>query len=66
MLIKPLDLKIPDQTFSPKNTVQFNPGDYEVFDTNETSSQPIETIQLREGKTIDISKDGLDNLYACP
>ena len=66
MLIKPVDIKIPDQTFSPKNDVQFNPGDYEVYDTTDTGGKPIQTIQLREGQTFDITKDGLDNLYACP
>ncbi len=66
MLIKPVDVKIPDQTASSKNKVQFFPGVYEVFDTVETSNKPLQTIELREGKTIDITKDGLDNLYTCP
>ena len=66
MLIKPVNIKVPDQTFSPKNNVQFNPGDYEVFDTTDTGGKPIQTIQLREGNTFDINKDSLDNLYACP
>jgi len=66
MLIQPVDIKIPDQTASTKNKVQFNPGSYEVFDTVETSNKPIQTFELREGKTIDITKDGLDNLYTCP
>jgi len=66
MLVKPGETKIKNQTSSPENKLQFNPGNYEVFDTSVSGNKSIKTVNLREGDTIDITKDGLGNPYSCP
>ena len=66
MLVQPGETRIKNQTESPNNKLQFNPGNYEVFDTSVDGKKPVKTINLREGDTIDITKDGLENSYSCP
>jgi len=66
MLVKPGEIKIKEQTYSPDNKLQFNPGNYEVFDTTVSGNKPVREINLREGDTIDITRDGLGNPYSCP
>ena len=66
MIIKPGDVKLMNQTNSPDNKLQFNPGTYEVFDTTVSGSKSVKSINLREGDTVDIKKDGLGNAYDCP
>jgi hypothetical protein len=66
MLIQPGGTKVKAQTDSPDNKLQFNPGNYEVFDTSVDGKKPMKTIKLREGDTIEIIKDGLENSYPCP
>jgi hypothetical protein len=64
MLVKPGDVLLVDQTQSPNNKKQFNPGDYQVYD--QTVNALVKTIRLHEGDSIDITTDGLNNTYACP
>ena len=63
MRIKPADVIVPIQT-DPLNRLQFNPGNYDIVDT--TTGKTVRSINLREGDAVDITKDGLGNLYACP
>jgi hypothetical protein len=65
MLVKPGDVLLQDQTQSPNNQKQFNPGEYKVYDQSVTNAL-VKTIKLTEGDTIDITVDGLNNTYACP
>ncbi len=64
MLVKPAGVILPDQSNSPDNKQQFNPGDYTVLD--ETTSSQVADFTLLEGKTVDVKKDGLGTSYSCP
>jgi len=65
MLVKPGDVVLKDQTLSPDNKHQFNPGEYKIYDQSATNTQ-VKTLKLSEGDSVDITTDGLDNAYACP
>jgi hypothetical protein len=64
--ILPGDMVLPNQTAAPDNKVRFNPGIYEGYDQNVEGYPKIFSIELREGKTADITSDGLNNIYSCP
>ena len=64
--IFPGDILLPNQVAAPDNKVQFNPGIYEGYDQNVEGYPKIFNVELREGNTIDITSDGLNNTYACP
>lgn len=64
--ILPGDILLPNQAAAPDNKVQFNPGIYEGYDQNVEDYPKIFNVELREGNTIDITSDGLNNTYACP
>ena len=64
--IQPGDVVLPEQFNAPNNQRQFNPGVYQGFDQNVEGYPKIFSVELREGKTVDITKDGLNNTYACP
>ena len=61
----PGDVLLKDQTQSPGNKQQFNPGEYKIFD-QAVSNTLVKTLKLSEGDSVDILKDGLGNTYACP
>ena len=64
--ILPGDILLPNQAAAPDNKVQFNPGIYEGYDQNVEDYPKIFNVELREGNTIDITSDGLNNTYSCP
>jgi hypothetical protein len=64
--IQPGDVLLPNQTAAPDNKVQFNPGIYSAYDQNVEGYPKVFSAELREGKTLDITTDGLKNTYACP
>jgi hypothetical protein len=66
VLIQPGDVLLAEQFNAPDNQKQFNPGIYEGYDQNVEGYPKIFNVELREGRTIDITSDGLDNIYACP
>lgn len=66
VMIQPGDVLLPEQFNAPDNQKQFNPGIYEGFDQNVEGYPKIFSVELREGKTVDITHDGLDNTYSCP
>jgi len=66
VLIVPGDILLPNQAAAPDNKVQFNPGIYEGFDQNVADYPKIFSVELREGNTVDITSDGLNNTYSCP
>jgi uncharacterized protein YgiM (DUF1202 family) len=66
VLIQPGDVLLPNQTSAPNNTRQFNPGIYEGFDQNVEMYPKVFSVELREGKTVDITTDGLNMHYSCP
>ena len=65
MLVKPGDTQLKDQTYSPDNKQQFNPGEYKIYDQTEPGTL-VETVKLHEGDSVDVTTDGLNNVYACP
>jgi hypothetical protein len=66
VMIQPGNVLLPEQFNAPDNKKQFNPGIYEGYDQNVEGYPKIFNVELREGKTIDITRDGLNNTYACP
>lgn len=64
--ILPGDILLPNQAAAPDNKVQFNPGIYQGYDQNVEGYPKIFGVELREGNTIDITSDGLNNTYSCP
>lgn len=65
MLVKPGDVLLKDQTLSPDNKKQFNPGEYKIYD-QAVSNTLVKTLKISEGDSVDIGKDGLGNTYTCP
>jgi hypothetical protein len=65
MLVKPGEVQLKDQNYSPDNKQRFNPGEYRVYD-HIASDALVKTLRLHEGDSVDITMDGLDNVYACP
>ncbi len=65
MVINPGGDVMPPQTSAPANVAQFTPGVYTAADQSVMGSTPKE-LTLNEGATIDITVDGLNNVYACP
>ena len=66
VMIQPGDVLLAEQFSAPDNQKQFNPGIYSGYDQNVSGYPKIFSVELREGNTVDITKDGLDNTYACP
>lgn len=63
MRIKPADIIVPIQT-DPSSRLQLNPGYYDIIDI--PTGKMVRSINLREGDWMDITKDGLGSIYACP
>lgn len=63
MRIKPTGVIVPSHT-NPSDKLQFDPGYYDIVDIS--TGKTVLSIDLREGNTIDITKDGLGNMYTCP
>jgi hypothetical protein len=78
MLIKPGNVLLQPKSDTPNNKAQFNPGIYTVFDQGSMATPGIGTstptpenikvasITLKEGDSVDITTDGMNNTYACP
>ena len=66
MRIMPADVILKEMFDAPNNQRAFNPGVYEAYDQNQEGYPKVMSEELREGETIDIEKDGLDNTYLCP
>ncbi len=66
MRIMPADVILKEMFDAPNNQRAFNPGVYEAYDQNQEGNPKVMSEELREGETIDIEKDGLDNIYLCP
>jgi len=66
MRIMPADVILKEMFDAPNNMRAFNPGQYEAYDQNQEGYPKVMSEELREGETIDIEKDGLDNTYLCP
>ena len=65
MLVNPGSVLLPPQTSAPANAAQFAPGAYTAADQSVAGSTP-RNVSLAEGTTVDITTDGLNNVYACP
>jgi len=66
MRILPADVILKEMFDAPNNQRAFNPGVYEAYDQNQEGNPKVMSEELREGETIDIERDGLDNSYPCP
>ncbi len=66
MRILPADTVLKEQLYPPDNRRAFNPGVIEAFDQSVEGNPKVLSEELSEGETIDITKDGLSNSYACP
>ena len=66
MRIMPADVILKEMFDAPNNMRAFHPGQYEAYDQNQEGFPKVMSEELREGETIDIEKDGLDNTYLCP
>ena len=66
VMIQPGNVLLAEQFSAPDNQKQFNPGIYEGYDQNVEGYPKIFNVELREGNTVDITSDGLNNTYNCP
>jgi len=66
MRILPADYVLKEQLSPPDNQRAFSPGVVEAFDQSVEGNPKVMSEELSEGETIDITKDGLSNTYACP
>ena len=66
MLIKPGDFTLPPQFDAPANQRRVNPGRYEAWDQSEVGPDPVLSVDIREGDSVDITIDGFGNMYTCP
>lgn len=66
MLIKPGDFILPPQFDAPANQRRVNPGHYEAWDQSEVGPDPVLSVDIREGDSVDITIDGFGNMYTCP
>lgn len=66
MLIKPGDFILPPQFDAPDNRRRVNPGHYEAWDQSEVGPDPVLSVDIREGDSVDITSDGFGNMYTCP
>jgi hypothetical protein len=66
MRILPGDFILAEQFNAPNNMRQVNPGTYEAYDQNQEGNPMVLNPTIREGQTIDITTDGLNNTYSCP
>lgn len=66
MLIKPGDFILPAQFDAPANQRRVNPGHYEAWDQSEVGPDPVLSVDIREGDSVDITIDGFGNMYTCP
>ena len=62
----PGNVLLAPQFDDPDNRQQLNPGIYEGYDQSVEGYPKVFAVELREGKTVDITEDGLGNHYACP
>jgi uncharacterized protein YraI len=66
MRVNPGGFELRSQVYPPENERQVNPGHYEAADLGEAGEPIVFSADIREGGHIDITKDGLGNVYACP
>jgi hypothetical protein len=66
MLIKPANLTLKDQLDMGGRIHQFAPGNYSAWDQSETGPNPVFSVALTEGDSVDINVDGFGNMYYCP
>ena len=66
IMLQPGSVLLAPQFAAPDNQKQLNPGIYEGFDQSVEGYPKVFNVELREGKTVDITEDGLGNHYACP
>ena len=66
ILLAPGNVLLAPQFDDPANKKQLNPGIYEGFDQSVEGYPKVFAVELREGRTVDITEDGLGNHYACP
>ena len=64
MLVEPADVQLLNKFNEPYNEERFDPGIYEVYDLQGPGSFS-ETVNLREGITVDIRVDGNDEKSKC-
>lgn len=65
MLILPNDVQLLDKYNKPYNEDRFNPGFYDVYDTENPKNVSIQTIDLAEGRTVDIRYDWTGDKSKC-
>ena len=66
ILLVPGDVLLAPQFDAPDNKKQLNPGIFEGYDQSVEGYPKVFAVELREGKTVDITEDGLGNHYTCP
>ncbi|OGO11753.1 MAG: hypothetical protein A2Y93_12340 [Chloroflexi bacterium RBG_13_68_17] len=65
MMIQPGGFLLVEMFDAPNNMRQVNPGAYQAFDQNVEGEPQVFSGEIREGQTIDIETDGLNNTYGC-
>jgi hypothetical protein len=66
MLVQPGGVLLQDQNNTSGRIKQFAPGNYAAYDQSETGPNPVFTVALTEGDSVDINADGFNNMYYCP
>lgn len=66
MKITPGDFILKERFAAPANKKQVNPGVYAAYDQNQEGYPKVLSVQIKEGSSVDIVKDGLGNTYSCP
>ncbi len=66
MKITPGDFILKEKFAAPANKKQVNPGVYAAYDQNQEGHPKVLSVQIKEGSSVDIVKDGLGNTYSCP
>ena len=64
LLVLPLEVILLDKFNEPYNEERFGPGIYEIYDLDGPKGV-LETVNLREGQTVDIRVDGLGEKSKC-
>jgi hypothetical protein len=66
MFLVPGDIYVDSLFNQPENLVWINPGIYDVYDIDMPDLVKVDTIEAREGITIDLRYTGAGNKRKCP
>lgn len=66
MRIVPGEFILKEQFATPDNKRQVNPDGCEAYDQNREGHPKVLSVQVKEGNSVDIVKDGPGNTHSCP